>query len=142
MGTTMHKIGSIPFKVHENKVAVLFVTSQSRGRWILPKGTLHDGESHEDACYRETYNEAGAKGFMMKNYPITKPITKLTTNGIISNSVTFYPLIVENQDNKWPDKIKRQRHWALLKDVSKVASREDYLLVLEDFKRLKPWKLI
>ena len=56
--------------------------------------------------------------------------------------MTFYPLVVENQDNEWPDKTKRQRHWALLKDVSKVASREDYLLVLEDFKRLKPWKLI
>jgi len=79
---------------------------------------------------------------MMKNYPITKPITKLTSIGKISNSVTFYPLVVENQDNDWPDKTKRQRHWALLKDVSKVASREDYLLVLEDFKRLKPWKLI
>ena len=25
----MHKIGSVPFKVHKNKVAVLFVTSQS-----------------------------------------------------------------------------------------------------------------
>ena len=52
----MHKIGSVPFKVYENKVAVLFVTSQARGRWILPKGTLNDGESHEDACYRETFN--------------------------------------------------------------------------------------
>ena len=26
----MHKIGSIPFKVYKNKVAVLFVTSQVR----------------------------------------------------------------------------------------------------------------
>ena len=68
----MHKIGSIPFKVYKNKVAVLFVTSQVRGRWILPKGELNDNESHEDACHRETYNESGAKGIMMKNFPITK----------------------------------------------------------------------
>ena len=142
METKMHKIGSVPFKVFKNKVAVLFVTSQVRGRWILPKGTLLDGESHEDTCYRETYNEAGAKGYMMKNYPITKPITKLTSNGIISNSVTFYPLVVEEQDSNWPDQAKRQRHWALLKDVKKVASREDYIYVLEDFKKLKPWKLV
>ena len=102
----MHNIGSIPFKVYKNKVAVLFVTSQVRGRWILPKGELNDNESHEDACHRETYNESGAKGIMMKNFPITKSITKLTTKGIVSNSVTFYPLIVENQDNEWPDKTK------------------------------------
>ena len=138
----MHKIGSIPFKVYNNKVAVLFVTSQVRGRWILPKGELNDNESHEDACHRETYNESGAKGIMMKNFPITKSITKLTTKGIVSNSVTFYPLIVENQDNEWPDKNKRQRHWALLKDVNKVASKDDYLEVLEDFQKLKPWMSI
>lgn len=142
MKTVLHKIGSIPFKVFNNKVAVLFVTSQARGRWILPKGELLDSESHEQACYRETYNECGAKGYMMKNFPITKPITKLTSNGLISNSVTFYPLVVEEQDSNWPDQNKRQRHWALLKDVNKVASREDYIYVLEDFKNLKPWKLV
>ena len=66
----------------------------------------------------------------------------MTSKGIVSNSVTFYPLIVENQDNEWPDKNKRQRHWALLKDVNKVASKDDYLEVLEDFQKLKPWMSI
>ena len=79
---------------------------------------------------------------MEKNKLSTKPITKLTSNGLISNSVTFYPLVVEEQDSNWPDQNKRQRHWALLKDVNKVASREDYIYVLEDFKNLKPWKLV
>jgi ADP-ribose pyrophosphatase YjhB (NUDIX family) len=142
MEQNIHKVGSIPFQVFKDKVAVLFVTSQVRGRWILPKGILVAGESHDDACHRETYKESGVKGRIIKNFPVTKRITKLTSKGIISTPVTFYPLLVQKQDDDWPDKIKRQRHWALLRDVHKVASKEDYINVLKSFEELKPWKLI
>jgi hypothetical protein len=35
-----HKIGAIPFSIKDDRIAILFVTSQRRGRWILPKGNL------------------------------------------------------------------------------------------------------
>ncbi len=138
----MHKVGSIPFKVYKDKFAILFVTSQVRGRWILPKGTLIKGESHEIACNRSTFEEAGVKGKLLKNFPITKLITKSIDNGTTLLPVTFYPLLVENQFDDWPDKDKRQRHWSLLKDAHKVASREDYLNVLDDFKSFNSFILI
>lgn len=138
----MHKVGSIPFKVFKDKFAILFVTSQVRGRWILPKGTLLEGESHETACNRSTFEEAGVKGKLIKNFPITKLITKSINNGTTLVPVTFYPLLVENQFDDWPDKGTRQRHWSLLRDVNKVASREDYLNVLDDFKSFDSFILI
>ena len=41
----MQRIGSIPFDVKDDQIALLFVTSQTRGRWILPKGLAKEGES-------------------------------------------------------------------------------------------------
>lgn len=38
------KIGVIPFDVSGDRIAVMFVTSQKRGRWILPKGNLKSGD--------------------------------------------------------------------------------------------------
>ena len=69
------------------------------------------------------------------------PITKSVNNGIETLPVTFYPMEVKEQFSEWPEKIKRQRHWALLRDVAKIASREDYLNVLNNFKEVMPWVL-
>jgi len=136
-----HKVGSIPFKTKNGKIAILFVTSQARGRWILPKGTLLDKETHKKGCEREAYEEAGIKGSILTDYPITKLITKSVDNNIETVPVTFYPMEVIEQFSDWPEKVKRQRHWALLKDIDKIASREDYLHVLRNFKQLTPWVL-
>ena len=48
----MYRIGIIPFEVNDNAIAMLFVTSQTRGRWILPKGKRKVGESHAETCLR------------------------------------------------------------------------------------------
>ena len=45
-----HKIGVIPFDISGDNIAIMFVTSQRRGRWILPKGNLKSGESHKKGC--------------------------------------------------------------------------------------------
>ena len=41
----MHKVGAIPFEIQNDRIALLFVTSQRRGRWIFPKGELKKKES-------------------------------------------------------------------------------------------------
>ena len=73
-----HKIGVIPFDVNNNRLAIMFVTSQKRGRWILPKGNLKDNETHKQGCKREAFEEAGIKGKLLKDYPITAVISKTT----------------------------------------------------------------
>ena len=58
---------------------------------------------------------------------------------IEKSPVTYYPFIVHKQLDEWPEKQKRERHWALIEDVSKVVSREDYLSLINQFIALKPW---
>ena len=135
----MKKVGVIPFQTQNDAVAILFVTSQTRGRWILPKGTMEKDESILDTCHREAFEEAGIKGTVLEEYPITVVVGKQTDTGLDQVPVTYYPLLVEIQEDEWPEKERRQRHWALIDDASKVAYREDFRGLLEVVKDLKPW---
>ena len=135
----MHRIGVIPFAIKENEMALLFVTSQTRGRWILPKGLAKKGESHVETCHREGFEEGGVRGVVLEDYPITVVISKQTDDGKQQIPVTYYPYFVTKQEDEWPDKERRERHWALLEDATKVLYREDFLALIQQFEALRPW---
>lgn len=135
----MHRVGIIPFDIRDDLIAILFVTSQTRGRWILPKGKRKKTETQTETCLREGFEEAGVKGEVLKDFPMTQVITKQTDSGMVEIPVTYYPFLVTEQLDEWPEKTLRQRHWALLEDAPRVAYREDYLPVLEQFQALSRW---
>ncbi len=135
----MHRVGIIPFDFKDDAVAILFVTSRSRGRWILPKGKMRQNESQYEACHREGFEEAGVKGVLLSDFPSTVIIGKQGWAGLQRVPVTYYPLLVQQQFDAWPEQPNRQRHWALIEDAPKVAFRDDYLAVVRQFQDLKPW---
>ena len=135
----MHRVGIIPFDTRGSAVAVLFVTSHTRGRWILPKGRQEPEESHIETCHREGFEEAGVRGIVLEDFPITVVVTKLTNAGKREVPVTYYPFLVTEQVDDWPEVSTRQRHWALIEDAPRVAYREDLLSLIRQFDQLKPW---
>jgi ADP-ribose pyrophosphatase YjhB (NUDIX family) len=140
-GHSMHKVGVIPFDIKDDRIAMLFVTSQRRGRWILPKGDLKAKESHKQGCKREAFEEAGVKGKILKDFPITVTISKSGTANLNSTAVTYYPMLVTEQLESWPEDKKRERHWALLDDASRLVDREDFLNLVVQFNAITPWVL-
>lgn len=139
MQSSPHRVGVIPFDIRDDAVAILFVTSQTRGRWVLPKGKVEVGETHIETCHREAFEEAGIKGVVLENFPITIVVTKQQENGLGNVPVTYYPFFVLEQADEWPEKKRRQRHWALIEDASRVAYREDLLPLVKHFEELRPW---
>ncbi|MEP0943115.1 MAG: NUDIX hydrolase [Rhizobiaceae bacterium] len=135
----MKRIGSIPFDVKDDQIALLFVTSQTRGRWVLPKGVVEDGETDVQTCQREGFEEAGISGIVLENFPMTMPIQRKNTDQANAVPVTYYPLLVEQQSDEWPEADKRERHWASLSEAEKVVHRDDLLVVVKQFERLLPW---
>lgn len=135
----MHRIGIIPFDIQGDAVALLFVTSQTRGRWILPKGKPKAGEGYAETCHREGFEEAGIRGVVLEDFPTTVVIGKQTPEGVQKVPVVYFPYLVLEQADDWPERKVRQRHWALIEDASKVAYRDDYLGLIRHFQSLRPW---
>ena len=133
-----HKIGVIPFAISGDRVAIMFVTSQRRGRWIFPKGNLKPDESHKKGCKREAFEEAGVKGRIMSELPMTHVVTKSSDGKLSQVAVTYYPMLVSKQVDEWPEQAKRERHWALLEDAERVTDREDFQQIIKQFAAIKP----
>ena len=134
-----HRVGIIPFELRNNLVAIMLVTSQTRGRWILPKGKQRPSESHRDTCLREGFEEGGVKGIVLENFPITTVISKQTKLEKIRMPVTYYPFAVTDQADDWPEARKRERHWALVSDAPNIVYKEDMLYPIKQFTELLPW---
>lgn len=135
----MHRIGVLPFDIFENEMAMLFITSKTRGRWIPPKGRAKDGESHEDVCHREAFEEAGISGIVLSDFPITVVISRTKGGDVEKIPVTYYPFLVEQQSKAWPEKDERERHWVTMKEAQKIADRKDFHNLLAQFEELTPW---
>ena len=135
----MHRVGIIPCDTRDKLTAMLFVTSMTRGRWILPKGLAKANENHADTCHREGFEEAGVKGVVIEDYPITVLITKKTPGGVEKIPVTYYPYLVQSQADEWPEGGRRQRHWTLVEDAPKVAYKDDFQALISQFRELEPW---
>lgn len=135
----MARIGIIPFDIQDDALATLFVTSQTRGRWIFPKGVAKSGESPADTCRREGFEEAGVKGVVLEDFPMTVVVGRQTDAGVEDIVVTYYPFLVEDQADDWPERDKRDRHWALIQDAGKVAYRSDFSGLIQQFTHLLPW---
>ncbi|MEM8689024.1 MAG: NUDIX domain-containing protein [Pseudomonadota bacterium] len=136
---SMHRVGIVPFDIKGKLTALLFVTSSSRGRWILPKGLAKANESHADTCHREGFEEAGVRGEVFTNFPCTVVISKTTSEGMEQIPVTYYPYLVKKQEDTWPESKRRLRHWTLVQDAAKVAYKDDFLGLINQFRALEPW---
>ena len=124
--------------VKDDRIALMFVTSQQRGRWILPKGNLKKGETHGEGCSREAFEEAGVKGELIADFPITTTISKSSKHGVTQTAVTYYPMLVTEQFDEWPEKTKRERHWVLIRDAHQVTDREDFRHLIKQFEAISP----
>ena len=52
----------IPYRIRKERVEVALVTTSSGKGWIVPKGSVDDGEQPRDAAIREAEEEAGLLG--------------------------------------------------------------------------------
>ena len=133
-----HKVGVIPMAIQGERIALMFVTSQQRGRWILPKGNLKTGETQAEGCAREAFEEAGIKGDFIAEFPITAAISKSSADGVKQTAVTYYPFLVTEQFDEWPEKTKRERHWVLMRDAHHVTDRDDFRALIKQFEAISP----
>lgn len=132
-----NNIGAIPFVTGDDGMSVLVVTSQRRGRWVFPKGGIEKGESHQGCCKREAFEEAGIKGKVLTDYPITGSIEKSTADGRIHLEVTYYPLLVTGQADSWPEDAERQRRWVQLDEVALLLEGDDLRHLVSQFEDIK-----
>jgi 8-oxo-dGTP pyrophosphatase MutT (NUDIX family) len=109
---------------HLGVLRVLLVTS-SRGRWILPKGSVEPGQNLATTALQEAWEEAGVHGYVTANagedclghWVRTRRDGTQTVIGVV-------PVWVDELARVWPEDHRRQRRWASLREALELVDDE------------------
>ena len=64
MARVLRKAAVIPYRIRKKRVEVALVTTANGTGWIVPKGSVGEGELAGDAAIREAEEEAGLLGVL------------------------------------------------------------------------------
>src|ERR1700674_2024176 len=94
----------IPYRIRKQRVEVALVTRSSGKGWVVPKGSVDDGEQPREAAIREAEEEAGLLGVVPR-----KPVGRyLRVKDDRPCRVDVYLMRVTNVLENWlEDKLRR-----------------------------------
>jgi phosphohistidine phosphatase len=105
----------IPYRIRKERIEVALVTTSNGKRWIVPKGSIDDGERPRDAAIREAEEEAGLRGIVART-----PVGRYRhVNGDGRYRVDVYLMRVTKVRERWQEHKRRQRRWM---NVRKAAA--------------------
>jgi len=105
----------IPFRIRHERLEIALVTTPNGKRWVVPKGSLDEGERSRDAAIRETEEEAGLIGDLKP-----KPLGRYRfTRDKERYEVDVYLMRVTVVLKSWLEAGLRRRRWL---SVDKAAA--------------------
>lgn len=128
------QFGALCYRVQDDRVQVLLISSRGTGRWIVPKGWPMDGETPAGAAATEAYEEAGVEGKVSDTclgiYTYTKTIPKGDNLPIV---VAVFPFKVKRLLKDFPEAGQRKRKWFSLKKAAALISEPELVPLIRDF---------
>jgi 8-oxo-dGTP pyrophosphatase MutT (NUDIX family) len=97
----------IPCRIREKCVEIALVTTLSGKRWVVPKGSVEEGERPRDAAIRETQEEAGLIGNLERK-PLGRYQFKRDNERYV---VEVYLMHVTMTLDYWSEARQRRRRW-------------------------------
>jgi 8-oxo-dGTP pyrophosphatase MutT (NUDIX family) len=107
MARPLRQAAVIPCRIRDERVQIALVTTVSGKRWVVPKGSLEEGERPQDAAIRETEEEAGLIGDLAR-----KPLGRYRfTRDNERYVVEVYLMRVTTTLDYWLEAGLRRRRW-------------------------------
>ena len=130
MARALRQAAVIPYRIRKNRVEIALVTTLSGKRWIVPKGSIDDGERPREAAAREAEEEAGLIGVVTP-----KPLGRYKyDNGDVTCRVDVYAMHVTTALEHWLEEKLRRRRWVRIDDAEDRL-REELQPFLDDIAR-------
>ena len=90
----------------------MLITSREARRWIIPKGWPQKDKAPHRSAAREAFEEAGVIGAVGRRSIGSFSHNKRLKNGdVVTCKVLVFPLKVDRQGKKWPEKEERKVRW-------------------------------
>ena len=127
------QFGALCYRVRQDKVQVLLITSRGTGRWILPKGWPIGGAAPTEAAAQEAWEEAGVEGRVMGNCLGIYSYVKVDDSERLPCIVAIFPIKVKRLQDEYPEADQRQRKWFSLKKAANLLTEPELRQIVRDF---------
>ena len=118
--------GVVPYRIEQNELKILLITSRHRKRWIIPKGIIDYGFSPQDSAENEANEEAGIEGIIdplqIGEYQFLKWGGRVT--------VKVFLFMVTHEHDDWPESSFRQRKWVSVEEAEQLVDLEGLRKIL------------
>ena len=120
MARVRQQAAVIPYRIRRARVEVALVTTSGGKRWIVPKGSVDEGEHPREAAIREAEEEAGLLGVIAR-----KRIGRyLDVKGNHRCRVDVYMMRVTDVLESWLEDNLRRRRWMKVPDAAICLRQE------------------
>ena len=86
--------------IYRGKILLLYKNYRNRYEgWVLPKGTVEEGETHEDTAHREVLEESGVNAKIIKYIGKTE-YSFCVPEDTVSKEVHWYLMMADSYDSK------------------------------------------
>jgi 8-oxo-dGTP pyrophosphatase MutT (NUDIX family) len=126
--------GALCWRLGEDGIDILLITSRDTGRWIIPKGWPMPGLAPEAAAAQEAWEEAGVEGVMnpvcLGRYGYQK---LLSVTAQVPCAVAVYGLRVVSLADKFPEVKERTRQWFRQEIAATMVNEPDLASLIAGF---------
>lgn len=116
----LNQYAALPYVLTPDGLLVCLITSRETRRWVIPKGWPKPKFAPHELAEREAREEAGLVGTISRDaigsYRYRK---RLHLFAHVTCQVAVYPLLVESNRLKWPEKKERRLSWVVPRRAAK-----------------------
>ncbi|MFD1331706.1 NUDIX hydrolase [Methylopila musalis] len=125
------QFGVLPFRVSDEGVEVLMITSRRSRRWIIPKGWPMKGRTPLGAAAREGFEEAGVYGDGLKpSLGVFKYVKRVNFGRTTALRIEVFPLAVTEVLDAWPEQAERERRWMSVAEAADAVPEDDLKAII------------
>ncbi|WP_299369324.1 NUDIX hydrolase [uncultured Tateyamaria sp.] len=129
------QFAALCYRIKNDKVQVLLVTSRGSQRWILPKGWPMDGATPAESAATEAWEEAGVRGRAED-----RPLGIYSYNKVLGEDEDDLPCVamvyavrVKTLAREFPEAGQRKRKWVSRKKAASMVDEPELARILRDF---------
>jgi 8-oxo-dGTP pyrophosphatase MutT (NUDIX family) len=117
------QFAALPYRMRDNDVEILLITTRKKGRWSIPKGWPIKHVTPQRTAAVEAYEEAGVRGATGRKKVGKFKKRRIRNKRSVVCDVEIFPLQVGSLKPSWPEKSERSRVWVRPNEAAKLVKK-------------------
>lgn len=124
----------VPYRIINDGVEIMMITSIRRRRWIIPKGVVEPDMTPQDSAAKEAFEEAGIEG-VVASEPLGRYHYKKWAG---TCRCDVYAMKVETIHDQWQEQEERDRQWVDAKETIARLRHKKLKAIVRSFVERRP----